>query len=108
MVKCYFIKLIYISNRLTLYEAILTFHFVKYKIYQKKFFFLLGDRIRELRYEKGIALKRLGSVLNTGENIVPMYENSRRTPDYEAWKIAYYFPLVYIIPWRANIKTMIK
>ena len=53
---------------------------------------MLGDKIRELRNERGITLKELGGILNVGESTVSMYENNKRTPDYETLKkIADYF-----------------
>lgn len=44
---------------------------------------MLGKKIRELRIEKGYTLKQLGEMLNLGESTISMYENGKRTPDYD-------------------------
>lgn len=44
---------------------------------------MLGNKIKELRKEKGLTLKRLGELLNLGESTMSMYESGKRNPDYE-------------------------
>lgn len=53
---------------------------------------MVGERIKGLRTEKGITLKKLGEVLNLGESTMSMYENAKRSPDYDTLlKIADFF-----------------
>lgn len=53
---------------------------------------MIGKRIKELRNEKGITLKKLGEILNLGESTMSMYENQKRSPDYDTLlKIAEFF-----------------
>lgn len=53
---------------------------------------MLGNRINELRKSKGITLKELGEILNLGESTISMYENNKRSPDYDTLNtIANYF-----------------
>lgn len=50
------------------------------------------EKLRELRKEKGISLKELGSVVNVAESTMSLYENGKRQPDYETLlKLAEYF-----------------
>lgn len=44
---------------------------------------MLGKRIKELRVEKGLTLKKLGEKLNLGESTMSMYESGNRNPDYD-------------------------
>ena len=43
---------------------------------------MIGKRIRELRVNQGLTLKKLGEMLNLGESTISMYENGNRSPDY--------------------------
>ena len=53
---------------------------------------MLGKKIRELRTETGLTLKGLGEMLNLGESTMSMYENGKRSPDYNTLsKIAQIF-----------------
>ncbi len=40
-------------------------------------------RIRELRKQKGITAKKLGEAVNVAESTISLYENGRRSPDYD-------------------------
>lgn len=44
---------------------------------------MIGQRIRELRISKELTLKQLGLMLNLGESTMSMYENGKRSPDYD-------------------------
>lgn len=44
---------------------------------------MIGKRIKKLRKEKRVTLKQLGEVLNLGESTISMYENGKRSPDYD-------------------------
>ena len=53
---------------------------------------MVGDKIKLLRKQRNITMKELGEELNLGESTISMYENGKRTPDYETLKkIAKYF-----------------
>ncbi len=47
---------------------------------------MLGERLNKLRRNKGLTLKELGDILNLGESTLSMYENDKRSPDYETLK----------------------
>lgn len=47
---------------------------------------MLGEKIKELRKEKGLTLKALGELLNLGESTMSMYESGKRSPDYDTLK----------------------
>lgn len=47
---------------------------------------MLGEKINTLRKAKGITLKELGEILNLGESTLSMYENNKRSPDYDTLK----------------------
>lgn len=50
------------------------------------------ERIKELRKEKSITMKRLGEIIGVSEGAVSQYENGKRQPDYDILKkIADYF-----------------
>ncbi len=50
------------------------------------------EKLKELRKEKGISLKELGSVVGVAESTMSLYENGKRQPDYETLlKLAEYF-----------------
>ena len=50
------------------------------------------EKLRELRKEKGISLKELGSIIGAAESTMSLYENGKRQPDYETLlKLAEYF-----------------
>lgn len=53
---------------------------------------MLGRKINMLRKKKGITLKELGEFLNLGESTMSLYENGKRSPDYDTLRnIADYF-----------------
>ncbi len=50
------------------------------------------EKLRELRKEKGISLKELGTAMGVAESTMSLYENGKRQPDYETLlKLAEYF-----------------
>lgn len=50
------------------------------------------ERLKELRKEKGISLKELGSIVGVAESTMSLYENGKRQPDYETLlRLAEYF-----------------
>lgn len=50
------------------------------------------EKLKELRKEKGISLKELGSIIGVAESTMSLYENGKRQPDYETLlKLAEYF-----------------
>ncbi len=50
------------------------------------------EKLKELRKEKGISLKELGSIIGAAESTMSLYENGKRQPDYETLlKLAEYF-----------------
>lgn len=71
---------------------------------------MLGSKINELRKAKGITLKELGEILNLGESTMSMYENNKRSPDYDTLNaIADYFKVsVDYLLGRSDIKTTTK
>ncbi len=44
------------------------------------------ERIKELRKEKVITMKRLGEIIGVSEGAVSQYENGKRQPDYDILK----------------------
>lgn len=44
------------------------------------------ERIKELRKEKSITMKRLGEIIGVSEGAVSQYENGKRQPDYDTLK----------------------
>lgn len=44
------------------------------------------ERIKELRKEKSITMKRLGEIIGVSEGAVSQYENGKRQPDYDILK----------------------
>ncbi|WP_304202507.1 helix-turn-helix transcriptional regulator [Lactobacillus intestinalis] len=44
------------------------------------------NRLKELRKEKGLALKQMGQLLNMPDSTLSQYENGRRRPKEETWK----------------------
>ena len=49
-------------------------------------------RLREIRKESGISLKKLGEIIGVAESTMSLYENEKRQPDYETLKkLADYF-----------------
>ncbi len=49
-------------------------------------------KLKELRKEKGISLKELGSIVGVAESTMSLYENGKRQPDYETLlRLAEYF-----------------
>ena len=49
-------------------------------------------RLREIRKENGISLKKLGEIVGVAESTMSLYENEKRQPDYETLKkLADYF-----------------
>lgn len=53
---------------------------------------VLGNRIKQLRIEKGLTQEQLGNILNIGKSTVSQYETGINTPDINmAGKIADYF-----------------
>lgn len=52
----------------------------------------LGNRIRELRAEKGVTLKELGEKTGLAPNTISQYETGNREPKLKTWqKLADYF-----------------
>ena len=50
------------------------------------------EKLKELRKEKGISLKELGSIVGVAECTMSLYENGKRQPDYETLlKLAEYY-----------------
>lgn len=50
------------------------------------------EKLKELRKDKGISLKELGTVVGVAESTMSLYENGKRQPDYETLlKLAEYF-----------------
>ncbi|SHK55066.1 helix-turn-helix domain-containing protein [Paramaledivibacter caminithermalis] len=45
-----------------------------------------GDRLRELRKEKGLTQAELAKIFSLGESTISFYESNKRTPDYELLK----------------------
>ena len=43
----------------------------------------MGNRIRELRKQKGITMKQLGEVVDLAESTISQYETGKRQPDNE-------------------------
>lgn len=49
-------------------------------------------RLREIRKENGISLKKLGEIVGVAESTMSLYENEKRQPDYDTLnKLADYF-----------------
>lgn len=48
---------------------------------------IFAKRIKELREEKGLSMRRLASDLNIGHNTISQYESCQRTPDIETCKL---------------------
>ena len=49
-------------------------------------------KLREIRKESGISLKKLGEIIGVAESTMSLYENEKRQPDYETLKkLADYF-----------------
>lgn len=40
------------------------------------------QRLRELRKEKGLTMKKLGEMVGVGESTISQYENGKRQPDF--------------------------
>ena len=53
---------------------------------------MLGNRLKDLRYQKEITQEELGKVLNKTKNNISQYETGKRQPDNETLiKISEYF-----------------
>lgn len=48
---------------------------------------LIGSRIRELRKQKGLSQKELGSMINVTKVSISCYENETRSPDLETFEL---------------------
>ena len=46
----------------------------------------LGDRLRQLRQEKGLTQAQLGAYFNLAESSISLYESGKRSPDYATLK----------------------
>lgn len=42
----------------------------------------LGNRLKQLRQEKGLTQAQLGAIFNLAESTISLYESNKRTPDY--------------------------
>lgn len=52
----------------------------------------LGDRLRQLRQEKGLTQAQLGAYFNLAESSISLYESDKRSPDYATLiRLATYF-----------------
>ena len=52
----------------------------------------MPNRIRELRKQNGLTMKRLGDIIGIAENVVSRYETGKRQPDIETQvKLSRYF-----------------
>ena len=47
---------------------------------------MIGKRIKLLRKENELTMKQLGEKIMLGESTISMYENEKRTPDFETIK----------------------
>lgn len=53
---------------------------------------MFGERLKQLRIEKGLYQKDLAKILGVSAGAIGMYENNKRTPDFELLiKIAKFF-----------------
>jgi transcriptional regulator with XRE-family HTH domain len=67
------------------------------------------EKLKELRKEKGISLKELGSVIGVAESTMSLYENGKRQPDYETLlKLAEYFDVTvdYLLRGNSNFERL--
>jgi len=47
---------------------------------------VLGERLKQLRQEKGLTQAQLGSYFNLAESSISLYEAGKRSPDYATLK----------------------
>lgn len=71
---------------------------------------MFGERLKQLRTEKGLFQKELAKILGVSAGAIGMYENGKRTPDFEILnKIADYFNVsVDYLLGRTDIRAQIK
>lgn len=48
---------------------------------------LMGNRIRELRKQKGLSQEALGKLVNVTKVSISCYENENRSPDLETFEL---------------------